>query len=338
VRIVHVRDVANVASTLVEGLRAEGHEAELLRIEAAGGRLPLPLKALFLPARLIEGARANRAIKRGRYDIVHIHVAYMGWLGIIGRYPYVLHTHGQDTRANLRHPLKSWITRRALEKARLVFYSTPDLGPVVHPVRPDAVFLPNPVDTERFRPSGKPPGERPRVLIMSRLDRIKGIDKALAVAARLRALVPDVHVDAFAWGEMQDEVRDAGVNLVPTVPYDEMPDLLNRYHVAIGQFHLGILSMSELEAMACGVPLVGEFRYPDVYDAQPPLIADDDPEGIAQQIAALLRDYDALSARAEEGRAWTVTHHDYLHVTRALLEHYTKLVPAEDARPVEVSG
>ncbi|MFQ5880724.1 MAG: hypothetical protein ACE5IZ_11210, partial [Dehalococcoidia bacterium] len=104
-RVAHVGDVANVASTLAEALKAIGHQAELLPVRAAGARHPLPIKALFLPHRLREGAAINHHLRDRRFDVVHIHVAYMGWLGIVGKYPYFLHCHGYDLRRNLHHPL-----------------------------------------------------------------------------------------------------------------------------------------------------------------------------------------------------------------------------------------
>ena len=322
-RILHVREVANVGSTLVQGLRVRGHEAELMPARAAGGAYPFLVKGLFLPHRLGEAIRINRYVHQGNFDVVHIHVAYMGWLGILGGYPYLLHTHGHDIRANLSHPLMGWFTRRALERAVRVFYATPDLAPVAKSVREDAVFIPNPVNTDRFRPLERAANERPRVLLISRLEPIKGISLAFRVVEEVKRRLPQVEVDTFAWGPLYRKFRACDrVRFIPTVPYSQMADLINRYDMVLGQFSLGILSMSELEAMACGKPVVSYFKYLEAYDAPPPLISGRHPEELADNMTALLEDSSARKELGESGRSWVEDHHDYLKVARMLEEHY----------------
>src|SRR3990170_3212987 len=108
-RIIHVREVANVASTLVEGLQRLGHEAEVrpMRMRRSDGAL----EVTGVPSRIIEASRINRYIRRGRFDVVHIHWAYMGWMAIAGRYPYFLHCHGFDLTRNLKWPILGWLSR-----------------------------------------------------------------------------------------------------------------------------------------------------------------------------------------------------------------------------------
>ena len=90
--------------------------------------------------------------KSGSYDVVHIHFAYLGWIGILGRYPYFLHCHGSDVRRDLHDRLRRWPIMTSLRRARAVLFVTPDLAPIVRPIRSDAIFLPDPVNTDRFTP------------------------------------------------------------------------------------------------------------------------------------------------------------------------------------------
>lgn len=323
-KILHVRDVAHVATTLVEGLRALGHQAEVRQLKVAGGQYPLPIKALFLPQRLLEGAAVNRYIGRQGFQVVHIHFAYMGWLGIVGRYPYFLHCHGTDLRWNLRRPLLRWLTVRALRAARRVYCSTPDLLDEVAGVRPDAVFVPNPVNTDRFRPLPQAAGDRPRVLLISRLWDVKGPETAFAVARELRRRLPTAALDAFAWGPELGRYRGhPDVNLIPLVPYSEMPALINRYDAVVGQFSpLGAIGMSELESMACGVPVVSYFRYPHFYEEPPPLYSTNEVTKAVDQLVALLEDPALRRQLGEAGREWVLRYHSYLQVARLLEAEY----------------
>jgi hypothetical protein len=123
-----------------------------------GARLHWAIKPLVSPIRAVEWTRLVRRLRAEQYDVIHIHYAYLGMVGVLGKFPYILHCHGGDIRDIT--PFTRWITSRALKNAGLVFFATPDLGPGVRKTRPDAAFLPNPIDTRVFRPLA-PCDERP---------------------------------------------------------------------------------------------------------------------------------------------------------------------------------
>ena len=322
-KILHVREIANVAATLVQGLQKLGHEAELrpMRVRRAEGALDIA----GVPARFLEAAEISRYIRRSRFDIVHIHWAYMGWMGIAGRYPYLLHCHGFDLTRNLGWPFLGWLTRRAVAKAQRVFYSTPDLAPYAARLRGDAAFIPNPVNLERFRPSKGPGGGR--VLLISRFEPKKGPETALAIVRELKRREPAAQVDAFDWGTARPQPADAALlNLMHRVTYEQMPELLAGYDAVIGQFRLGILSMSELEAMACGKPVLSFFDYPQVYDEPPPVFSTRDALEGAETLSDLLRDEGMRREAGERSRDWVERHHDHMEVARLLERHYREVI------------
>jgi glycosyltransferase involved in cell wall biosynthesis len=327
VKIIHVREISNVAATLVDGLRRLGHEAELRPMRTHRAEAAPLSRALNLPSRLGEAVATSRYVRRGRFDIVHIHWAYMGWLGILGRYPYLLHCHGSDLRRNLRWPLLGWATRRSLRSARRVFYSTPDLKGLATAARPDAAFIPNPIDLSRFRPAQAANGRAVRVLLMSRFEAVKSPETAVAMTRELKRREPAVEVDAFDWGVDTSRFADPSLlNLIPTVPYSAMPELLGRYDIVVGQFGLGIVSMSELEAMACGKPVVGWYDYPEVYDEPPPLLSTRDVAQGAEMLARLAADSALRKQSGQRGRAWVEEHHDSTKVARLLERHYREVL------------
>ena len=333
-KILHVREVANVAATLVEALNRLGHEAQLRDLPVPGAKLPQYLKAATLPARLRDGLAINRYIRDWKPDIVHLHIAYMGWLGVLGGYPYFLHCHGDDVSVNMHRPLLRWLSTQSITRAQRFFCSTPDLLQHVTDIRPDTAFIPNPINTDRFRPAG-PADREPRILFISRFERKKGPEIAARIFREFRRSYPSLTIDAFRWGPLFGRQEDPGLfsSFIPLVPYSQMPDLINRYDIVVGQFHLGILSMSELEAMACAKPVVSYFNYPEVYDEPPPLVSGRNPEEVAEKMTALVEDRSARRELGDRGRSWVEGHHDYLRVARLLEGHYAQRELAASNQP-----
>ena len=322
-RILHINDVANVASTLVAGLNRLGHQAELRRLRLPASRRGTALKILALPARLAEWAAVNREVRAGHYDVVHIHYAYLGWLGILGRYPYLLHCHGTDVRQGLYDPLRRPLVIQSLRRARRVFFSTPDLAQHVRPIRPEAIFLPNPIATDHFRPLAKGEEGPPRILLISQLSPVKKVCVAFEALRQVLAAHPGIQVTALDYGPERALYHGTpGVAFVPPVPHEAMPRLINDHDIIIGQFGIGSMGMAELESMACGKPVICHFTYGDWYPEPPPLFATDQPAQVAAYLAALLEDPALRRQRGEAGRAWVERYHSYLSVAQRLAEIY----------------
>ena len=181
-RIAEINDIASVASEIGAGLRARGHEVTLFHPRLVGAGLHPQIKPITAPIRALDWIDLIRRIRAGNFDLVHIHYAYLGNIGALGGFPYILHCHGTDLRGEtaVTRPL----IRRALAEARHVFYSTPDLEAYVARVRDDGEFLPNPIDTVQFRPI-VPAGERPGVFICCGLTEVKGAGRLLARCRQL---------------------------------------------------------------------------------------------------------------------------------------------------------
>ena len=306
-RIVEINDIASVASEIGAGLRARGDSVTLIQPRLVGARLHPWLKPTVSPARAIEWVQLIRAIRRGDYDLAHIHYAYLGMLGVLGRFPFILHCHGTDLReaTAVTRPLIA----RALAHADHVFYSTPDLAAYVLPVRPDGEFLPNPVDTTLFSPAPDPAGGDD-VYIACWIEENKGAAHLLEACRVLLAERPEVRITALARGPYIAEFAQLpNVLLVEPGPRRKLPALIARHKVVVGQVRHGAVGMAEIEAMACGRPLVARFRYGRAYPEPPPIVNAEDGRAIA---AAVLRLLDAPAERlalGEETRSWVERHH-----------------------------
>jgi glycosyltransferase involved in cell wall biosynthesis len=322
-KILHVNNVANVPDGLVKGLKELDVDAQLYQPYVGINK-----KKMFGPigviANRISDARILKAkIKKEKFDIVHIHYAYFGMLGFLGGYEYWLHCHGTDIRRNLYHPLYKVPTIISMKNAKSVLYSTPDLKVHAENKRPDASFLPNPIQTSKFEPTDIPESVHGKVLLISRIDAIKGIDAAFDAIKIIKKKNPSISIDAFLWGPDLERFKDNRlVNWIPTVSYNEIAKLLHNYQVIIGQFELGILGMSEMEAMACARPVVCDFTHYESYHNPPPIVQAKTSDEISQKVLALAESPSECGLIGRKSREWVVENHDYIKVAKRLVEKY----------------
>lgn len=306
-RIAEINDIASVASGLADGLTARGHEVTLIRPRLVGGALPWMIKPVVAPARAVEWAQIIREIHNGDFDIVHIHYAYLGMLGVLGKFPYILHCHGSDVREIT--PFTKPMIERALRSADKVYYATPDLAAYVLKRRADAEFLPNPVDSEEFRPLA-PARESSRVFICCSLTDIKGAPRLLDACRRLARQRPDIQVTAIAGGEYTDEFRLLpNVTLIPHMPRRRLPEVIGQHGVVMGQVLLGAAGMAELEAMACARPVISWYAYKKAYPEPAPFIRALDGYDIAEAVIRMVDNPADRQALGEEGREWVQRYH-----------------------------
>jgi glycosyltransferase involved in cell wall biosynthesis len=325
-RIAEINDIASVASELADGLRARGHEVTVIRPRLIGGRLPWMVKPVVGPARAVEWAQIIKAVHDGHFDVVHIHYAYLGMLGVLGKFPYMLHCHGSDVREIT--PFTRPMIERALEHAEHVYYATPDLAEYVLSRRADAEFLPNPVDSGEFRPIA-PTGEKRDVYICCGLTEIKGAGRILNACRRLADERPDIAITALAGGEYEDDFAALpNIRFIPHQPRSNLPEIISRHGVVIGQMRIGAVGMAELESAACARPVITWFRFNHAYPEPAPFIRAVDGPDIA---AAVIRMVDSPAERQEigdRGRAWVQRHHSLETAAETVERQALRMVPA----------
>jgi glycosyltransferase involved in cell wall biosynthesis len=323
-RVVHVNDIASVASALAAAQARRGAAARVLDPPKPLAGLPYPWKVVSFLLRAVPLAATAVDLRRDRRAIVHVHYATQGVAALAAGRRYVIHCHGSDVRGARPGSLRGRLLAPILRRAALVLYATPDLEADVRPFRGDAVFLPNPIDTATFAPGGVATRD---VLLASRLDPVKGAWAAIEGLEHLLRRRPATRVTVVGFGPLLGQARAVlgeRVRFVPPVPHDLMPALLRDHRVVLGQFRLGILSQLELEALACGIPVVTGFHYADVYEEQPPIVLADSSDEIAARLTALLDDEEGWPARSAAGRSWVVAHHDSDQVAERLYHAYAE--------------
>ncbi len=306
-RIAEINDIASVASEIGAGLEARGHAVDYYYLRLVGARLHPNVKPVTGPIRALDWLDIIRRIRAGRYDLVHIHYAYLGNIGALGGFPYILHCHGTDLRGGtlVTRPLIA----NAIRQARHVFYSTPDLAAWVLPLRPDAEFLPNPVDTRLFAPA-TPPSAHRSAWVACALTKVKGAERILRACRLLAERAPDLPVDAFGGGEFTQAFRALpNVTLYARHPRSRLPQIIDEHGIVIGQARLGSVGMAELEAMACGRPVVAWFNERGGCSEPPPILSAVDGDDIARVVERLANDPAARDRLGAAGRAWVERHH-----------------------------
>lgn len=306
-RIAEINDIASVASEIGAGLRARGHDVTLYHPRLVGANLHPQIKPVTAPVRALDWLDLIRRIRQGNYDLVHIHYAYLGNVGALGGFPYILHCHGTDLRGGtaVTRPL----IRNALREARHVFYSTPDLEHYVAAVRDDGEFLPNPIDTSQFRPITQAK-DRSNVLICCSLTEIKGAGRLLKACQALAQQRPDIRITAIGGGHYTAAFQALpNVTVVAHQPRWKLPGLINQHGIVLGQVRLGSAGMAELEAMACARPVVTWFNELHAYDEPPPYVPAVDSIDIVSAITTLADSPELRESLGAKGRAWVEEHH-----------------------------
>lgn len=324
-RIAHVNDIASVATTMTRALRAAGQAADLVEPWRPGAGIAYPWKVATLPLRLAGILAAGVRLRAASYDLVHVHYARLGMLGPISGRPYVLHCHGSDMRGVT--PASAWGLEVSpfLRRARRVYYTTPDLEPWVRAFRPDATFLPNPIEIPTRRPAGATAAPARDVLVGVRLDPIKGVDEIAAALGALLAARPGTTLTVIDQGVGVERIAalgGRGVVVVPPVPHDELPALLARHRSAIGQMRVGAIGNYELEAMAAGLPVAAAFAYPGSYPTPVPIVDGETAETRGRALAALLDDPEACVAMGARAAAWVAANHGMEAVAERLVADY----------------
>ncbi|MEU6696486.1 hypothetical protein [Pseudonocardia sp. NPDC046786] len=280
--VLHVNDAAFTAERMITEAHRRGLDWTLLP-KAAPDQEWRGITGRARRAAIGAAWVARLAVAARRHDIVHVHSASTLAHSRLGAPRYVVHCHGTDVRTAQYDPARRSSIVDGLRSAEAVLYSTPDLAEHVLAHRPDAVYLPVPIDVDAVPEWA--PDDRRRVVFASRWSPDKGVGTQLAVARELIARFGDrIDLTGLDWGPCAGEAAASGVRLVPRTGHAGYLALLAGASVVVGQA-AGILAASELEALAAGAPLVVPDPLP-LYDGPPVLAV---PAGdAADAVAAVL--------------------------------------------------
>jgi len=266
---------------LIEGLTPLGAEFKVISLRPSAGQ--------FLPAHpavehIVLGAKPGvdwRAIRRltallreSRVHIVHSHnwVSMLEGIvaGRLAKVPVVVHgEHGASRFEPENIKPRRTLTQRCLARA------ADAIVPVNESIRDRLVALwrlpaerctviRNGVDTERFRPAERAPGNPLVVGSLSRLERIKNFPCLIRAVHRLNAGAPSPRVKLVIVGDGAERpALEALTDELGARAYVELPGSTDSPQGWYRQFDIYVncsfsegMSNTVLEAMACGLPVV----------------------------------------------------------------------------------
>ena len=244
------------------------------------------------------------------------------------------------------------ITRGPLERRRLAAR----LGHVTHVLAPSqqladatravgytgpVTFISNGVDTERFH--GGPATHRERwgakddhvvILLARRLVQKNGV----AVFAQAVTQLADLPIRIICAGDGPDRqiveriVRDGGVDascvFLGNVPNGEMPDIYRSADISVLPSFMEATSITGLESMACGLPLVGTRvgGIPTLIDDGNTglLVEPGDPSALAQAIRGLADSATMRHSMGERARQRAIDRFSWNRIAARTLEIYSE--------------
>ena len=331
-RILYIYNINGVAQIYANRLMLDGYVVKVFEPDLVGASASQAIKLSMMPKRLLDLRCVLGDLNKDRFDLVHIHWASYGILGLISRIPFVVECHGSDVRYRAREPFFRSVFTPIFQKAKAVLCITPDLLSPVQSIRSDTLFFPGPVDTECFvsQENELTASSRPwTILLFTRLDPIKGPDIAAKGIALFALRHPDVRVLLLDWGQLKEEYKEQygeRFEFLPLVPPQEVPQLILAADVVVGQCRLGILSFCELQAMSCEKPVICPFDYENAYPTPPPILQAHTPEQIDDHLECLFHNPALAKEHGEQARKWILSNHSVSTLVPKLENIYQSLL------------
>jgi len=210
------------------------------------------------------------------YDILHVNSAN----GLIASYTLpakvrAFHAHGRqigiyfEGAKHLKgYELKlfkkaGFLVQEAIRRADLFFVATPDIYECAKKIRDDAIWTPNPIDFEVFRDKGAKAqlSGKPAVFCPTRVQSVKKPEMGFRIYNEIRSFFPEANFHVVTWGNLVKYYRRRfggrrDIIWHSKIPRIELPKYYRGADLVLGQFGYNYCSLIELEAAACGVPVV----------------------------------------------------------------------------------
>lgn len=247
---------------LMEGLKKEGIDVEIItRYKFSGSKLSTGIFYLKSFVKLF-GSKA---------DIIHAHDIHAGFVLMLYKYfgktKSVLTVHSSIFLETYRK--YHWLYRKMLGKQAAVFTTSNEIKSACEEVSSTPVeFISNGVDTEKFKPGRSDflreklgIGNSDKIIITTRrLDRknnVIALAKAFDIMSKKRK---DIHLVIIGDGEQRGSIQKIGnerITVMGFIDNKEIPKYLNSSDIFAIPSLYEANSISCLEAMACGLPVVG---------------------------------------------------------------------------------
>lgn len=310
-KILMLHDCAGVGYNLRHKLIERGHEVDLYYFRTEGKDPYVPYENLIPKSGAALGLFIMKKLLED-HEIVHTYntrfpnhpLPYDYLFSKLRGKKIVVHFHGTDVRKFHDKPAVRYLLRHA--KTQIV--STPDL---LQYCPSHAVWLPNPVDSNIFKPLPQEPHDSLRVLTYYRSSTPENTEFVKGVVERLRAKGYRI------------ELKIIGLPPVGTfVPHEKMPEVYAWCDVFVNELVLPYQGLTGVEAMLCERPVLSKYEV-DADIPRPP-VWKTDYESLEDDLEFFYSSSGARETWGQMGREWASKIHDPNKVADKLEEIYDR--------------
>ena len=309
-RVCMINDVCSMAEALSKYL-----PYEVKRIARSRGTFS---KTVGLTARIMVSVA----------DLYHVfYVLQDLYLALMmGKRPIVGHACGSDVRDTLRSRW-GWMVRYNLRNLDYVLSSQPTIVPQIREHTDNVEYFPIPVDPQLFVSSPLPEHVKElKVLYSSPVDfMVKGTDKIMRAMSFVKAPIIFMMIEYGRDLERAYELSrklDIKVTWLRRQPHSAMASYYRAADVVLGNFGVGQLDTTVIEAMACGRPVVHHLApgfFPEV-----PLKTYDTIEKFSDDIQLFLSDRKRAEEQVQRQLDYVKIHYAD-HAVKRLVEVYDQV-------------
>jgi glycosyltransferase involved in cell wall biosynthesis len=324
-KIYHINNIASVAETLVKELKKKGLNVYLEKPSLDLAKYPLFVKVFSLINRQISALKILKKVKNQK-AILHIHYSTYALFFLATTHSIIVHAHGSDVRISKKNILRRLLNWIIFKRANKILYSTPDLEEFIKPFKEKTIFLPNPTDFFSDQDTGDLKEKSKKILLFSSLTHVKGAKKSLEALKIFKKEHPECEITIIKNGELFEEPLNETFNVLDIQDRKNLPNIIDRHGIILGQFHIGAIGMSELEAMSRSKPVIAYFKYNNKYKEKSPILNAYLTEEIVNQISFLYGKPDVIKKVGDESKTWAQNNHYSPNICNQLVEIYESLI------------
>lgn len=264
--------------------------------------------------------------------------------------PYIAYEFGTMREIPFENSPRGRLLAAAYQQADRVIITNPDVLPMAKRLGlENYVFIPHPVDEEKFCPGASSVRQQMEqelgndlvvLFAPARHDwEVKGTPKMIRAVSRLikEHSSPKIVLILAKWGQELEKSKSLiaaeditpHVVWLPVLPKKKMVEYYRAADVVLDQFHIGTFGLITAEAMACGKPVITHFD-PQIHQwcfvQMPPIVRAYTTEEIFEQLRVFVKDPQKRKQVGESSREWIVRHHGWRQVAQKHVNLYEEVL------------
>ncbi len=324
IKVLHINDIAFVGSSLLVQQQKVNPDYELVEMPKPLAEFPLPLKIFGIFERWSFARKIKKRVRLEGFNLIHIHFVSSALWFLNLKIPIIVHAHGSDVRVNSLNIIRRLLNFFILWRANFIFYSTPDLKMYFDRWSHKCAFVPNPIDCEMFfLPKRVSP--KKDILLYSALSEIKGADIAVDALNIIKSKFPHLKISVLGFGTMVNRLDLSNLEVLEKVPRTELPQLIQDYKLILGQFRVGAIGMSDLEALSAEKVVMTYFKFNEVYDEDIPIVNVHLIKDLVEQMEKFINNPHGFDNLMEKARPWIIKFHGVEKIVERIGKHYLSI-------------